>query len=71
VEHVMLLLAQQNTGQMTMMLIQLWDLYVPYVLLSNQGVKNVIQLMVKLVLYVQLVLVMDFCMKQDKQELLA
>jgi uncharacterized membrane protein YczE len=27
--------------------------------------------MVKLVLYVQLVLVMDFCMKQDKQELLA
>jgi hypothetical protein len=67
----MLLLAQQNTGQMTMMLIQLWDLFVPYVLLSNQGVKNVIQLMVKLVLYVQLVLVMDFCMKQDKQELLA
>jgi hypothetical protein len=67
----MLLLAQQNTGQMTMMLIQLWDLYVPYVLLSNQGVKNVIQLMDKLVLYVQLVLVMDFCMKQDKQELLA
>jgi hypothetical protein len=67
----MLLLAQQNTGQMTMMLIQLWDLFVPYVLLSNQGVKNVIQLMDKLVLYVQLVLVMDFCMKQDKQELLA
>jgi hypothetical protein len=67
----MLLLAQQNTGQMTMMLIQLWDLFVPYVLLSNQGVKNVIQLMVKLVLYVRLVLVMDFCMKQDKQELLA
>jgi hypothetical protein len=67
----MLLLAQQNTGQMTMMLIQLWDLFVLYVLLSNQGVKNVIQLMDKLVLYVQLVLVMDFCMKQDKQELLA
>jgi hypothetical protein len=67
----MLLLAQQNTGQMTMMLIQLLDLFVLYVLLSNQGVKNVIQLMVKLVLYVQLVLVMDFCMKQDKQELLA
>ena len=67
----MLLLAQQNTGLMTMMLIQLWDLFVLYVLLSNQGVKNVIQLMVKLVLYVQLVLVMDFCMKQDKQELLA
>ena len=67
----MLLLAQQNTGQMTMMLIQLWDLFVPYVLLSNQGVKNVILLMDKLVLYVQLVLVMDFCMKQELQELLA